>query len=182
MRHRGRKYRLQVVLTSRGMGSVAAVFALCGYLATPSGTPDRARIVWNVTASAPIGFYIVRRGRAFVRGDLVLVVPPPSIAKFAARRGYLPAGVPLVKRIAAMVGDTVCAQGTSIFIDGQFVAARLSTDGKGRPLPAWFGCRTLDQGEVFLLMEGVRTSFDGRYFGPTKLPQIIGRLDALWTR
>jgi conjugative transfer signal peptidase TraF len=173
---------LQVVLTSRGLGSVAAVFALCGYLATPSGMPDRARIVWNMTASAPVGLYIVHHDRAFVRGDFVLVIPSPSIAKFAARRGYLPAGVPLVKRIAAMVGDTVCAQGNSIFIDGQFVAARLSTDGKGRPLPAWLGCRTLDQGEVFLLMEGVRTSFDGRYFGPTKPPQIIGRLDALWTR
>jgi hypothetical protein len=58
MRRGGRKYRLQVVLTSRGMGSVAAAFALCGYLATPSGTPDRARIVWNMTASAPVGLYV----------------------------------------------------------------------------------------------------------------------------
>jgi conjugative transfer signal peptidase TraF len=182
MPRRGRKYRLQVVLTSRGMGSVAAVFALCGYLVTPSGTPDRARIVWNVTASAPIGLYVVRHDRAFMRGDLVLAVPSTSIAKFAARRGYLPAGVPLVKRIAAMVGDTVCAQGTGIFIDGQLVAARLSSDGEGRPLPSWQGCRTLDQGEVFLLMEGVPTSFDGRYFGPTNISQIVGRLEPIWTR
>ena len=182
MRCRGRKYRLQVILTSRGMGSVAAAFALCGYLATPSGTPDRARIIWNVTASAPIGFYAVRRDRAFVRGDLVLVVPSPGIAKFAVQRGYLPAGVPLVKRIAATTGDTVCAQENGIFIDGQFVAPRLSADGEGRPLPAWHGCRTLRQDEVFLLMEGVRTSFDGRYFGPTNVSQIVGRLDALWTR
>jgi len=97
------------------------------------------------------------------------------------QRGYLPAGVPLVKRIAAMAGDTVCAQGDSIFIDGQSVAVRLSADGEGRPLPSWRGCRTLDQGEVFLLMEGVRTSFDGRYFGPTSISNIVGRLDALWT-
>jgi conjugative transfer signal peptidase TraF len=182
MRRRGRKYRLQVVLTSRGIGSVAAAFALCGYLATPSGTPDRARVVWNMTASAPIGLYIVRRDHALMRGDLVLAVPSPSIAKFAARRGYLLAGAPLVKRIAAMAGDTVCAQGNSIFIDGQSVAVRLSADGEGRPLPSWQGCRTLDQGEAFLLMEGVRTSFDGRYFGPTNISNIVGHLDALWTR
>jgi conjugative transfer signal peptidase TraF len=182
MRRHGRRYRLQVVLTARGMGTVAAACALCSYLATPSGTPDRARIVWNVTASAPIGLYVVRHDRAFVRGDLVLVVPSPSIAKFAMQRDYLPAGVPLVKRIAAMAGDTVCAQGESIFIDGQFVAVRLSADGEGRPLPSWQGCRTLDQGEVFLLMEGARTSFDGRYFGPTNISNIVGRLDALWTR
>lgn len=180
MRRRGRKYRLQVVLTSRGMGSVAAAFALCGYLATPSGTPDRARIIWNVTASAPIGLYIIRRDGVLMRGDLVLAVPSLNIAKFAAQRGYLPAGVPLVKRIAAMAGDTVCAQGNGIFIDGQFMAARFSTDGQGRPLPSWHGCRTLDQREVFLLMEGVRTSFDGRYFGPTNSSQIIGRLEPIW--
>jgi conjugative transfer signal peptidase TraF len=117
-----------------------------------------------------------------MRGDLVLVIPPPSIAKFAAQRGYLPAGVPLVKRIAAMAGDTVCARGNSISIDGQFVAAWLSADGERRPLPSWQGCRTLDQDEVFLLMEGVRTSFDGRYFGPTNSSQIVGRLEPIWTR
>lgn len=182
MHRHGRRYRLQVVLTARGMGSVAAVFALCGYLVTPPGTPDRARIVWNASASAPIGLYAVHHDRAFTRGDLVLVIPPPSIAKVATRRGYLPAGVPLVKRIAGMAGDTVCAQGNGIFINGQFMAARLSTDGQGRPLPSWQGCRTLDQGEVFLLMEDVRTSFDGRYFGPTNISDIVGRLDALWTR
>jgi len=182
MRRRGRKYRLQIVLTPRGMGSFAVAFALCGYLATPSGTPDRARIVWNVTASAPIGLYAVRRDRTFIRGDLVLVIPPPSTAKFAAQRDYLPPGVPLVKRIAAMAGDTICAQGTGIFIDGQIVAARLSSDGEGRPLPTWNGCRTLGQDEVFLLMKDVRTSYDGRYFGPTNTSQIIGRLEPIWTR
>ncbi len=164
------------------MGSMAAVLALCGYLATPSGTPDRARIVWNASASAPIGLYIVHHDRAFVRGDLVLVVPPPEIANFAANRDYLPVGLPLVKRIVAMAGDTVCAQESSIFIDGQLVAIRLATDSKGRSLPAWFGCRTLRLGEVFLLMGDVRTSFDGRYFGPTNASQIVGRLEPIWVR
>ena len=128
-----------------------------------------------------MGLYIVRHDRAFVRGDLVLFIPTSKVAKFAAQRGYLPAGVPLVKRIAAMAVDTVCAQGDNIFIDSQFVAARLSTDSKGRSLPAWSGCRTLDQSEVFLLMEGIRSSFDGRYFGTTNVSRIVGRLDPIWT-
>lgn len=180
MRRRGRKYRLQVVLTSRGMGSVTVAFALCGYLTTPSSLPDRAQIIWNASASAPIGLYRVTRRRSLLRGDLVLVKPSLAVAKFAAQRGYLPAGVPLVKRIAAMAGDTVCAQGNSIFIDGQFVAVRLTTDNEERSLPVWFGCRTLDQNEVFLLMEGVRASFDGRYFGLTNTSQIVGRLEPIW--
>jgi len=182
MSRRGRKYRLKVALTPRGMGSVAVAFALCGYLATPQSSPDRAQIIWNVTASAPIGLYRVIHQPRYLRGDLVLVKVSPSIAKFAAQRGYLSAGVPLVKRIAAVAGDTVCADGDGVFIDGKFVAARLSADGAGRPLPSWSGCRTLKRDEVFLLMEGVRTSFDGRYFGPTNTSQIIGRLEPLWVR
>jgi conjugative transfer signal peptidase TraF len=162
------------------MSSIAVAFALCGYLATPSGSPDRAWIVWNASASAPIGLYVVTRKHTHLRGDLVLVRPPPSIARLAAVRDYLPAGVPLVKRIVATAGDTICAQGADIFIDGQAAATRLSADRVGRPLPAWSGCRTLHHDEVFLLMEDVRASFDGRYFGPTKTSQIIGRLEPLW--
>jgi len=180
MLRRGRKLRLRIVLTSRGMGSVAAAFVLCGYLATPSGSADRARLIWNASASAPIGLYRVVHQSTYARGDLVLAKPSPEVARLAARRGYLPAGVPLVKRIVATAGDAVCAKGADIFVDSQFAAMRLSADSNGRPLPGWFGCRTLHQDEVFLLMKGVRASFDGRYFGPTKTARIIGRLESLW--
>lgn len=182
MPRRGRKVRLRIVLTSRGMGTVAAAFVLCGYLATPSGSADRALLIWNASASARVGLYRVVHQCSYARGDLVFAKPSPSVARLAARRGYLPAGVPLVKRIVATAGDTVCAQGENILIDGQFEAMRLSADSKGRPLPGWFGCRKLHHDEVFLLMEDVRASFDGRYFGPTNTSQIIGRLEPLWVR
>jgi conjugative transfer signal peptidase TraF len=169
----------------RNFLSTPATVALCGAVAilalgtTPS--PRRAIFVWNTTASAPIGLYRVFHGRALARGDLVLDIPTPSLAAFAARRGYLPQGVPLVKRIAAVAGDVVCARGDRVFINGRFAAARLAADREGRPLPSWSGCRTLHSGEVFLLMSHVRTSFDGRYFGPTKVVQIAGMLEPLWT-
>lgn len=180
MPRRSRNYRLRIVLTPRGMGAVAVGFALCSYLAMPSGSPERAQIIWNASASAPIGLYRVVRQRTYAHGNLVLVRPSPSVATLAAQRGYLPAGIPLVKRIAAMAGDTVCAQRDNILIDGVTASTRLPVDRDGRPLPAWSGCRALHRDEVFLLMEDVRVSFDGRYFGPTKISQIIGRLEPLW--
>ena len=161
---------------------IAAAFALCGYAASAPGSPQTAHFIWNVTASAPIGLYRIRRDRAPERGDLVLAIPAPSLAAFAARRGYLPLGVPLVKRIAAAAGDTVCARGADIFIKGHLAATRLVADGAGRVLPAWAGCRRLRRGEVFLLMADVRASFDGRYFGPTSASRIVGTLEPIWTR
>jgi conjugative transfer signal peptidase TraF len=135
--------------------------------------------VWNAGASAPIGLYRVLPGK-LVCGDLVLVHTPESVRHLAAERGYLPLNVLLVKRVAAAGGDVVCAAGDAISINGRVVAKRLARDRLGRPLPAWSGCHLLDDGEAFLLMEGVSDSFDGRYFGPVPTAAIIGRLAPLW--
>jgi len=182
MTRRNRNYRRRNSLTPRGAGAIAAAFVLCAYAASPPGRPSRAAFIWNATASAPIGLYRVTHDRALARGDLVLALPAPPLAAFAARRGYLPRGVPLVKFIAALAGDAVCTRGAEIFIDGRLAAARLAADGKHRRLPAWSGCRTLRSGEVLLLMANVHSSFDGRYFGPTKVSEIAGKLEPLWTR
>ncbi|MFI5024478.1 MAG: conjugative transfer signal peptidase TraF [Alphaproteobacteria bacterium] len=138
-------------------------------------------LVWNASASAPLGLYWVVHGQAVARHDLVLAEPPDAARRLATERSYLPAGVPLVKRVTALSGDTVCGVGVAITINGRQVAERLSADSRGRPLPAWEGCRLLHGGEIFLLMEGVPDSFDGRYFGPVETTAIIGRLVPLWT-
>ena len=139
-------------------------------------------LVWNATASAPIGLYLSVPIRHLARGDLVLAMPLPDVARFAASRGYLPLGVPLVKRIAALPGDVVCSVHGVIAINGRFVASALLSDGRGRPLPHWRGCLILMPGQVFLLMSGVRNSFDGRYFGPIPRQAIPGQLVPLWLR
>jgi conjugative transfer signal peptidase TraF len=136
-------------------------------------------LVWNASASLPIGLYRTASGVPR-RGDLVLVRPPESAAILADRRGYLPAGVPLVKRIAAVGGDRVCAVDGVVFINGQIVAHQLSADRAGRPLPRWSGCKVLGGDEIFVLADAA-DSFDSRYFGPVPTTTIIGRLVALWT-
>lgn len=136
-------------------------------------------LVWNASASAPIGLYRVVSG-APERGDLVLVQPSKSIAKLAAKRGYLPSGVPLIKRIVAMGGDDVCIFDGAIIINGKIVARQIEADSKGRPMPRWNECRALTADEIFLLLTPA-DSFDSRYFGPVPRAQIIGRLAPLCT-
>jgi conjugative transfer signal peptidase TraF len=140
----------------------------------------RPRLVWNATESAPVGLYRVDPAAAVSRGDLVLAKLPASLRRLAARRRYLPSNVPLVKRVAALDGDVVCAWGNTVAANGMPVARRLFDDRAGRPLPHWEGCRILDR-EVFLLMQDVPASFDGRYFGPVPASSVLGRLAPLWT-
>ena len=124
-------------------------------------------LVWNVSASAPIGLYRVHAGEPVRRGDMVVAWTPEPARSLAARRHYLPANVPLVKRVAAVAGDRVCAAGSRVSINGRRVATRQKSDAAGRPMPWWTGCRRLDQGEYLLLMDRA-DSFDGRYFGVTQ--------------
>lgn len=150
-------------------------------LATSATLVPTPLLVWNASASAPIGFYW-RVAGAPSRGDLVLARAPHWARRLAAERRYLPLNVPIIKRVTAVAGDIVCASGDAISIDGRVVAHRLASDRMGRPLPQWEGCEALGAGEVFLLMADAPDSFDGRYFGITGRRDIIGRLVPLWTR
>lgn len=153
------------------------------FVATSSTIGARPYLVWNTTASAPIGFYRVAHhiDPRYRIGDLVLVRPDPANAKLYASRGYLPLGVPLLKRIAATPGHHVCERDRALSIDGHAIAAALDRDSRGRSLLAWNGCRYLRHSEVFVLMVGVPDSLDGRYFGPTPVRSIIGQAFPLST-
>ncbi|MFD2431743.1 S26 family signal peptidase [Sphingobium scionense] len=116
------------------------------------------RLIWNASPSVPIGFYRVRVGDPVSRGELAVVLPPPDIARFLAEGGYLPLGLPLLKRVAALPEQTVCRTGDTISIDGDVVAVAQTTDRLGRALPVWTGCRTLAADQLFSSMPIARTA------------------------
>ena len=142
--------------------------------------PPIPRLIWNASASAPIGLYAVSPEARLRRGDMAFAFAPPPARELAARRHYLPRNVPLLKRVVAMEGDEICARDLGVSINGRPVAVRRETDRLGRPLPAWQGCVVPGQDELFLLMTDSPDSFDGRYFGVTERQQIVGRATVLW--
>lgn len=147
----------------------------------PTLLAPRPLLVWNASASLPRGFYRITVPAAPRAGDLVLARAPSGWAALFAERGYLPAGVPLLKRVAATAGSTVCRNGLAILIDGTEHATAQRTDRAGRPMPVWSGCHRLGADEVFLLIAEHPASLDGRYFGPTAASLVIGRATPLWT-
>ena len=144
-------------------------------------SPPAPRLVWNASASAPVGPYLVTPGAPIAPSDMVVARIPQRYRRLAADRHYLPMNVPLVKRVAAYAGDEVCALGQEIFINGRWTVGRRRADGRGRPMPLWSGCVRLHGGQIFLLMDDP-ASFDGRYFGPTEASDVVGRARLLWRR
>ncbi|QGM46077.1 S26 family signal peptidase [Methylocystis heyeri] len=139
------------------------------------------RLIWNGTASTPIGFYVLRPVGQLHSLDLVAVRPPEPIASYLADGGFLPKGVPLLKHVMALPGQIVCRAGGAVTIDHVGVGAAQTRDHLARPLPRWSGCRTLQPGEVFLMNPTVPDSLDGRYFGPLPVTSIVARAAPLWT-
>lgn len=138
-------------------------------------------LLWNASASVPVGLYAVRPASGLAIGDLVVVQPPGPLADVMARRQYLPRGLPLIKPIAARAGQTVCRIGSVISVDGQTTATALPRDHAGRPLPVWSGCRTVGPDQLFLLNPAAPASFDGRYFGLLPRRTVVGRATPIWT-
>jgi conjugative transfer signal peptidase TraF len=143
-------------------------------IAFSSAAHPMPRLLWNASASVPIGLYAIHPAGRLTAGELLVVRPPALLAQFMAARRYLALGVPLIKHVAALPGQIVCRSGLAITVDGIAEARALDRDARGRKLPAWQGCRAVQSGEVFLMNAGVPDSFDGRYFGPVPDSTIIG--------
>ncbi len=140
------------------------------------------RFIWNASASVPIGLYAVHPARTLSVTELVVVRPPRDLAQFLADRRYLPTGVPMLKRVLALPGQTVCRTARTITVDGIAMGEALERDSHGRPLPDWQGCQRISDGQVFLMNWQSEDSFDSRYFGPLSRTTIVGRADPLWTQ
>jgi conjugative transfer signal peptidase TraF len=139
------------------------------------------KLIWNASASIPIGLYSITPAHRLGVANLVAVRPSERLAGFLAERHYLPLGVPLMKRIAAMPGQQVCRLHDVVTVDGVAMATALDRDRRGRPLPAWQGCTRIADDQIFLMNWSVRDSFDGRYFGPLSSSAIIGQALPVWT-
>lgn len=166
-------------MSSRGYVLVTYLAVLLvAVLACISVTP---RLIWNASASVPVGLYALHADTQPDIGDLVAVRPPAPLGRFLAERHYLPLDVPLMKRVAALPGREVCRRNLAITVDGVPIGDALDRDRLGRPLPVWQGCRRLGLGELFLMNAAVPDSLDGRYFGPLPAATVIGEATPLYT-
>jgi conjugative transfer signal peptidase TraF len=164
--------RLATLLTTLG----AAVLVVSTIVVRPA-----PRYIWNASESVPIGLYWLRPAGRLAATQLVAVEPPEPLATLLADRRYLPRGIPLLKRVLALPGQTVCRDQLVVAVDKIEIGTAREHDRSGRPLPIWQGCHVIADGEVFLMNWRSADSFDGRYFGALPTSSIIGTAEPLWT-
>ena len=75
--------------------------------------PSGARLIWNATARTRSGS-MPSGGRTAPRRRTGRRAAPEPIASYLADGGFLPKGVPLLKHVMALPGQTVCRNGLDI--------------------------------------------------------------------
>ena len=162
-------------------GYVMTTYVLTMAIAIAAFIPIAPRLVWNASASVPIGLYGLAPPRHLAIGDLVAAMPDKPLSDFMVGRGYIGRNVPLMKRVMGLSGQQVCRAGDTVTVDAVPLGEALDRDRLGRPLPVWQGCQRIGDGQVFLMNPDVRDSLDGRYFGPLPARAVIGKATPLYT-
>ena len=139
------------------------------------------RYIWNASDSVPVGLYRLQPVTTLTVTELVAVQPADPLAFFLDLNGYLPIGVPMLKRVLALPGQKVCRSGLTIAVDGVDLGQAKERDRRGRPLPVWHGCRLIADGDVFVMNWQSTDSLDSRYFGPIPASAVIGTAVPVWT-
>lgn len=149
----------------------ATVSAVGVFLAAMSFGGERpALALINESPSLPRGLYL--RAGMRIEPGAVVAVPQPWTARPYLERLGMPGDVLLLKRVAAIGGDRVCAAEGGVRTPGRHTRAP-DRDRRGAVLPAWRECRVLATDEVFLLGD-TPGSFDSRYFGPVRRSDVVG--------
>lgn len=146
-----------------------AVFMLGALALLARQTPALALV--NESPSLPRGVYTRFPAGDIVRGSTVAVPQPERARAYLASLG-MPAEVALIKRVAGVGGDRICAQDGRVVTPGGVMAVH-QRDRRGAVLPQWSDCRRLAADEVFLVGD-TAGSFDSRYFGPVRTAEVIG--------
>jgi conjugative transfer signal peptidase TraF len=146
-------------------------------LAIPLGAAWFAGVRINNSPSLPLGLW-QRVGGTPAHGDYVLVrVDDNPAFSDGIRAGVFSKGTPLMKRLAALPGDTVEVTAGGVSVNGvpwpnSAVITTFKPPAAGGVVPA---------GMCWILSDYHWASFDSRYFGPIPLANIEGRMRPIFT-
>jgi signal peptidase I len=148
------------------------------FIAQPFEVEQRSMVPTIVENEYVLIDKLTPRFNDYERGDIVVFQPPP---------GYEQGGVPFIKRVIGLPGDTVSLDNGRVYLTPpggsrtQLAESYLVRDGTGRAadtLPKdaegtadW----TVPDGHYFVMGDNRPESQDSRFFGPIERELIVGR-------
>lgn len=149
----------------RLLGVLALAAALVGFLALANPWLVNGMSMSATLQSGEVLLVERLDVKDLARGQVVIFQPPIA--------GYT--GIPFVKRVIGLPGDTVSIQDGAVYLNGQrleepYVAAGEVTATSSTPFSV-----TVPAGSVFVLGDNREDSYDSRSYGPVPVASIVGR-------
>ncbi|HLX35401.1 MAG TPA: signal peptidase I [Candidatus Limnocylindrales bacterium] len=108
---------------------------------------------------------------AYARGDIVVFNPPPNWSEST--------GVPFIKRVIGLPGDTVELRDGDVYVNGVKLAEPYIHNDDGstttEPLDGNTSQWLVPDGDLFVMGDHRNASADSRIFGPIPISSVIGR-------
>lgn len=171
--------KVQTAVPFYAMGLAAVVVSIL----VLGGKAWGPQLLINGTPSEPVGFYrlVEHRKEEFRRGMYVVFPVPQDLHALVYGRHWMKNGTPFLKELAGLAGDRVCVVSHRLEINGRYIGPVFERDSQGQPLPQHPGCFELQDGTFFAASQTFDKSFDGRYFGPLPLSELLGEARPVWT-
>jgi signal peptidase I len=148
------------------------------FIAQPFEVEQRSMVPTIVENEYVLIDKLTPRFNDYQRGDIIVFQPPP---------GYEQGGVPFIKRVIGLPGDTVILDNGRVYVTPpggsrtQLDEPYVVRDANGRVMPSqprdaegttqW----TVPDGEYFVMGDNRPESQDSRFFGPIERDLIVGR-------
>jgi len=130
-------------------------------------------VIYNATDSLPHGFYLVRPGRVYHKGQLVVCEVPEHVRALVVSRQWLKEDGLFIKTIVGIPGDTARVRKGQFVVNDTDFGPVHKYDSQGGKLPAYVYDACSVNGYI-LAAPGKERSFDSRYFGPVRPELILG--------
>ncbi|MGC9216971.1 conjugative transfer signal peptidase TraF [Acidithiobacillus sp.] len=146
-----------------------------------------AHVSLNTTPCMPLGFYQAVAQKPLAVGQTWTVCVPQTWTVYGLHRGYLHPGSAcpggsqaLLKKIAALPGQTVTVTKTGVRIDGHLwpMSAPLTRDTAGRPLISDYDVHQIPAGYVWVMGLSPQ-AWDSRYYGAIPDKDLLNREKAV---
>lgn len=129
-------------------------------------------VVYNHSASLPVGWYVVVPDKNYKVGDIVVFDLQEKARALAVNRGWIRENDLFMKRIGALEGvEYEITRGRQFLINRNVFGDVQNVDSLGRNMPEYIGKYIVPPNE-FLPVADIANSYDGRYYGTVPIENI----------
>lgn len=150
--------------------SMLYILMIMGYIPLPK------LFTINVSASMPLGIYLLEAPEDINRGDIIVFEADDDVMSIAYERGWMKPGMHFLKYVYAVGGDVYSIKNGRYIVNGVDKGAVQKYDSESRTLPSFLheGDYVVPDGYI-LTGTPAMNSFDSRYYGPVPINRVYNK-------